>query len=771
MATLAYHIFKKQVSYDGGETWQDAVPLETVKMPVTGVTCEIPWTSRMVYKRYQDKCVDPCYAGEATGCTQIHSGCDLTYDVTEYYVNLSKGSTLSSGDTGVIINDGDINNDSSTIASENCTLVINSGLTTIDDEAFPWNRVIPTSLGGRIGTIDFTNATDLTKIGKKAFWHKLNRNMRYGKPLVRELTFPNSLVTIDDEAFEGSTLEHIYFGANSSINTIGDEAFKTIPGITVHFSGATPPSNVSDYAFGKYPKFVIIVPDQYLSTYRNAISGISSNIISDTHLGNAGKCQHGSWEDAGSTGNTITTIPCDSTSALTSADGTICSWMKIGDCVETIGNGFMYNTYQDVYDINDKHLLYLDLGSSVKYIGDEAFKNQQRLEKITFPNSLRTIGASAFTSCEMLTDISIPSGVTSIGDYAFANIYNLTGLTVGGGSIGVGAFACRVGNDWDVARIKSLNLEGVTSIGASAFTYTELEIQDIIIPDSVTSIGEYAFDCNRPGYCCLVTGVTVGSGVTSIGNHAFPDSTVEITINATTPPTISHSPFATVALEKIYVPCDSYSSYKSRWSSYSQYIFRKPECPQEPRKVEMFYSNGQYYYVECNDSTILTGAETRPNGYQQSAMTTAIIGDCVTELAWTGRYDGTFAASHNLSSVSISNSVITIGQGAFHDCYSLTSITIPDSVATIGTGAFAKCSGMTSVTIGSGVTYISADAFNRCYSLNSITIAATTPPTLYSKGVFEYTHDCPIYVPSGSVNAYKTASVWNNFASRIQAIP
>jgi hypothetical protein len=767
MATLAYHIFKKQVSYDGGETWQDVVPLETVKMPVTGVTCEVPWTSRMVYKRYQDKCVDPCYAGEATGCTHVYSGCDLTYDVTEYYVNLSKGSTLSSGDTGVIINDGDIDNDSSTIALENCTLVINSGLTTIDDDAFPWNHVIPTSLGGRIDTIDFTNATDLTKIGKKAFWYKLNRNMRYGKPLVRELTFPNSLATIDDEAFEGSTLEHIYFGANSSINTIGDEAFKTIPGITVHFSGATPPSNVSDYAFGNYPKFVIIVPDQYLSTYRNVMSGISSNIISDTHLGNTGKCQYGSLEDSGST---ITTIPCDSTSALTSADGTICSWMKIGDCVETIGNGFMYNTYQDVYDINDKHLLYLDLGSSVKYIGDEAFKNQQRLEKITFPNSLRTIGASAFTNCEMLTDINIPSGVTSIGDYAFANIYNLTGLTVGGGSIGVGAFACRVGNYWDVARIKSLNLEGVTSIGASAFTYTELEIQDIIIPDSVTSIGEYAFDCNRPGYCCLVTGVTVGSGVTSISGAAFPDSVVEVTINAVTPPTIYGYPFRTTALQKIYVPCDSYSSYKSQWSNYSQYIFRKPECPQEPIKVEMLYSNGQYYYVECNDSTILTGAETKPSGYESSAMTSADIGNCVTELEWHGSYGGTFQNCYSLTSVTIPNSVITIGQDAFGTCTGLTSVNIPDSVTTIGIASFRYCSGMTSVTIGSGVTRIFYDAFSRCYSLNSITITATTPPSLGSSAL-QYTNNCPIYVPSGSVNVYKSASVWSNYASRIQAIP
>ena len=80
-------------------------------------------------------------------------------------------------------------------------------------------------------------------------------------------------------------------------------------------------------------------------------------------------------------------------------------------------------------------------------------------------------------------------------------------------------------------------------------------------------------------------------------------------------------------------------------------------------------------------------------------------------------------------------------------------------------------SGLTSVIIGSGVTNIEQYAFENCSGLTSITCLATTPPTLVSYNAFSNTNNCNIYVPSASVNAYKSASGWSTYASRIQAIP
>lgn len=110
----------------------------------------------------------------------------------------------------------------------------------------------------------------------------------------------------------------------------------------------------------------------------------------------------------------------------------------------------------------------------------------------------------------------------------------------------------------------------------------------------------------------------------------------------------------------------------------------------------------------------------------------------------------------------------SIGNYAFDDCSSLTSIAIPNSVTSIGSYAFDYCSGLTSMTIPSSMTSIDDYAFYGCTSLTSVTIEATTPP-LTGKAVFDNTKNCPIFVPSSSVNAYKTA--WSNYALRIYAMP
>ena len=114
-------------------------------------------------------------------------------------------------------------------------------------------------------------------------------------------------------------------------------------------------------------------------------------------------------------------------------------------------------------------------------------------------------------------------------------------------------------------------------------------------------------------------------------------------------------------------------------------------------------------------------------------------------------------------------SVTSINLRAFQECPSLTAVTIPDSVTSIGFDAFMECYGLTSVTIGSGITSIDDNCFYRCLNLSSITIHATTPPTL-GTNVFLHTNDCPIYVPDSAVNAYKTATNWSTWASRIKPL-
>lgn len=165
---------------------------------------------------------------------------------------------------------------------------------------------------------------------------------------------------------------------------------------------------------------------------------------------------------------------------------------------------------------------------------------------------------------------------------------------------------------------------------------------------------------------------------------------------------------------------------------------------------------------------------TVPNGttmigdyafYYRNKITSITIPDSVTRI-------GEWAFTHctRLTSVTIPSTVTKIGHDAFSHCSGLTSITIPDSVNWINANVFYMCTGLTSITIHEGVTNIGNYAFSNCTGLTSITVKATTPPTL-GTNVFSSTNDCPIYVPADSVNAYKTATNWSSYASRIQAIP
>ncbi|MEB3428167.1 leucine-rich repeat domain-containing protein, partial [Flavobacterium psychrophilum] len=118
-----------------------------------------------------------------------------------------------------------------------------------------------------------------------------------------------------------------------------------------------------------------------------------------------------------------------------------------------------------------------------------------------------------------------------------------------------------------------------------------------------------------------------------------------------------------------------------------------------------------------------------------------------------------------LTSVTIPNSVTTIGDEAFADCSGLTSVTIPNSVTTIGDGSFARCSGLTSVTIPNSVTSIGDYAFNSCPSLTTINCYTTTPLVI-NPNVFGDTNQsaCTLNVPAGTEAVYQATEIWQDFS-------
>ena len=129
--------------------------------------------------------------------------------------------------------------------------------------------------------------------------------------------------------------------------------------------------------------------------------------------------------------------------------------------------------------------------------------------------------------------------------------------------------------------------------------------------------------------------------------------------------------------------------------------------------------------------------------------------------------DSAFRDCTSLTSITIPNSVTSIGKSAFSGCNSLISVTIPDSVTSIGRQAFASCNSLTSVTIGNSVTSIGDYAFAYCHSLTSVYCKPTTPPAGGSYMFRDNASGRKIYVPTNSVEAYKSAKYWNDYASYI----
>ena len=234
-----------------------------------------------------------------------------------------------------------------------------------------------------------------------------------------------------------------------------------------------------------------------------------------------------------------------------------------------------------------------------------------------------------------------------------------------------------------------------------------------------------------------------------------------------------------------------------------------PTTPSVP-KFYATYLDGTDYTVQCNSSSTLTTDEARGHSTPYSAMTTAVIGDCATRIESATFYNfpnlesiilsdnltsiesytfsrctklasieipsgvtsinsNAFSICTNLTTINIPNGVTSIDNYIFSYCSKLSAVTIPSDVTQIGNSSFSNCGSLASIDIPSGVTSIGNNAFFYCTGLTSIIVNATTPATL-GTNAFDYTY-CAIYVPCDSVDAYKAASGWSTYASRIQAIP
>ena len=436
-------------------------------------------------------------------------------------------------------------------------------------------------------------------------------------------------------------------------------------------------------------------------------------------------------------------------------DGTLYAVAPSGLIECTIPNSV--TTIGDIVFLSCSNLKSIVIPDSVTTIGDYAFSGCTSLTSVTIPNSVTTIGRLSFRGCTCLTSITFPNCVTTIEDFAFSGCTSLTSVTIPDSVTTIGDYAFE-----GCTSLTSITIpDGVTSIGNSAFRDCS-SLTSITIPNSVTTIGSSAF-----GGCTSLTSITIPNSVTTIGSGAFSDCTSLTRFNGKFASDDGRCLIIDETLIKIAPSGLIEYTIPNSVTTIGNGAFRYCKDLTSVVIPDSVTSIGDSAFANCYRLTSIT----IPNSVTYigdaafvscSSLKSIVIPDPVTTIG-----SSAFLGCTSLTSITIPNSVTSIGDYAFYYCSSLTSINIPNGVTTIGDYAFTYCSSLTSITIPNSVTYIGDAAFYGCNSLTSIYCKATTPPRGYIAIFYEISSNCKIYVPKESVEAYKTAAYWSDYAAAI----
>lgn len=581
------------------------------------------------------------------------------------------------------------------------TVILSEGITRIDDGYYYW---------GSYDTSPFKNCTSIKEVRLPSTLEYIGKAAFYGCGIT-EITIPSNVTTIEEYAFYNCFwLKNVRFEEHSMLDKLGKYTFYGCSELVSVGFTSDALEEIPTYAFATCPKLAsVTLPSSLTKIGSNAFATCPA--LTGINLPST-VASIGSSAFTGS-GLTSVIIPAGVTEIqnYTFSGCASLSEVIIPSTVDSIGGNAFYGC---------SSLASIELPAGLSSLGDSVFTNSG-LESIVIPNGVASIGGSAFSGCTSLEAVEIGNGVVSLGRQAFMNCSTLETLTLPDSLTSIGAEAFS-----GCTSLKSYSLSGesmayaveegvIYDIDKTAIVaFPSGKTGEIIIPNTVTTVGNYAFAG------AVIDKVTFQTGLKSMGDYAFSGAQTKTVILPEGLETIGRNAFAHSGITSITIP-ESVLTVGS-------YLFYQSALEEITILAPLNHLAGNMFNG-CASLTKVTLPEGLQNLGDPSDINTNTFGSCTSLESITipstvtsiGDYD--FSYCTGIKSITIPSSVRTIKKYAFYNS-GLTSITIPETVESVGISVFESCADLTSAAI--NISTVSDEMFKNCANLKSVTLAEDT---------------------------------------------